>query len=148
MSSSHGIYLLDANVFIEAAKRYYAFDLVGSFWKELVSKAKKGRIESIDKVKLEINNKEDKLQEWAESDFLSWFRTTGQADVLNAYGKIMHRADNGVFYDKAKKDFADQNKADAWIVAYAMAEPCSGHTRAVQTGCKTQRSNSKRLPRV
>ena len=48
MSSSQGIYLLDTNVFIEAAKHYYAFDLVGSFWKELVSKAKEGRIESID----------------------------------------------------------------------------------------------------
>ena len=39
MSSSQGIYLLDVNVFIEAANRYYAFDLVGSFWKELVNKA-------------------------------------------------------------------------------------------------------------
>ena len=25
-------HLLDANVFIEAAKRYYAFDLAPSFW--------------------------------------------------------------------------------------------------------------------
>ena len=49
MSSSQGIYLLDTNVFIEAAKHYYAFDLVGSFWKELVSKAEEeGCIESID----------------------------------------------------------------------------------------------------
>ena len=39
MSSLQEIYLLDANVFIEAAKHYYAFDLVGSFWNELVNKA-------------------------------------------------------------------------------------------------------------
>ena len=122
MSSSQGIYLLDANVFIEAANRYYAFDLVGSFWKELVNKAEEGRIESIDKVKSEINDKEDQLQEWADSDFLPWFMATGQADVLTTYGKIMRWTDDGVFSDKAKKDFADQSKADAWIVAYAMAK--------------------------
>ena len=34
----------------------------------------------------------------------------------------MHWTDNGNFYDKAKKDFADQSKADAWIAAYAMAQ--------------------------
>ena len=124
MSSSQGIYLLDANVFIEAAKHYYAFDLVGSFWNELVNKAEEGHIESIDKVKLEIDNKKDKLQEWADGNFLPWFRATGQTDVLNAYGKIMRWADDGDFSDKAKKDFADQRKADAWIVAYAITKRC------------------------
>lgn len=44
-------YLLDANVFIEAARRYYAFDLVPSFWNKLVSLASNGDILSIDRVK-------------------------------------------------------------------------------------------------
>ena len=36
----------------------------------------------------------------------------------------MRWADDGDFSDKAKKDFADQSKADAWIVAYAMTKRC------------------------
>lgn len=75
MSSSQDMYLLDANVFIEAAKHYYAFDLVPSFWEELVNNARKARILSIDKVKAELDNKEDELKQWANSDFVQWFES-------------------------------------------------------------------------
>ena len=44
-------YVLDANVFIEAARRYYAFDLAPKFWESLVLHAADGRIQSIDRIK-------------------------------------------------------------------------------------------------
>ncbi|MHB9112955.1 MAG: DUF4411 family protein, partial [Thermoleophilia bacterium] len=40
-------YLLDANVFIEAANRYYAFDLVPAFWQALIDHATNGELLSI-----------------------------------------------------------------------------------------------------
>jgi len=30
------VYVLDANVFIEAARRYYAFDIAPKFWDTLI----------------------------------------------------------------------------------------------------------------
>jgi len=35
-------YVLDANVFIEAARRYYAFDIAPPFWESLVQHAANG----------------------------------------------------------------------------------------------------------
>jgi len=37
-------YILDANVFIEATRRYYAFDLAPKFWDSLVHYAANGQI--------------------------------------------------------------------------------------------------------
>ncbi len=37
--SAPPVYLLDANVFITASRRYYAFDLVPTFWSALVANA-------------------------------------------------------------------------------------------------------------
>ena len=37
-------YLLDANVFIEAKKRYYGFDFCPGFWQWLVVKNQEGKI--------------------------------------------------------------------------------------------------------
>lgn len=45
------IYLLDTNVFIEAARRYYSFDIAPAFWTALLYYAEKGNLHSIDKVK-------------------------------------------------------------------------------------------------
>ena len=47
-------YVLDANVFIEAAHRYYAFDLAPRFWESLEHHAANGRVRSIDRVRQEL----------------------------------------------------------------------------------------------
>lgn len=47
-------FVLDTNVLVEAHRRYYAFDIVPSFWRVLIELADKGYIISIDKVKNEL----------------------------------------------------------------------------------------------
>lgn len=59
-------FVLDANVFIEAARRYYAFDLAPGFWESLIHYAKNGRIRSIDRVKQELERGKDQLAEWGQ----------------------------------------------------------------------------------
>ncbi|MFZ4526127.1 MAG: DUF4411 family protein [Chlorobium sp.] len=58
------VYLLDANVLISAARLYYAFDIVPSFWNTLVQRASYGKIISIDRVCDEINRGDDELVTW------------------------------------------------------------------------------------
>jgi len=55
--SERPVYVLDANVFIEAAQRYYAFDLAPGFWQALLDHAKDGRIQSIDRVSVELSTR-------------------------------------------------------------------------------------------
>ena len=119
------IYLLDTNVFIEAARRYYAFDIAPSFWETLIDYAQNGRVLSIDRVKTEIDRGNDTLQEWARNDFHQWFRSTNRSVVIEAYRQIMawaHGQDQ--FSDAAKADFSKTDNADAWVVAYAKANGC------------------------
>ena len=117
------IYLLDANVFMEAARRYYAFDLVPFFWQALIEHAGNGRVMSIDRVKAEIDRGGDMLKDWANSAFHQWFESTNQDDVIEWYSKIMGWAyGNRQFTHAAKAEFARADNADAWVVAYAKAK--------------------------
>lgn len=80
---------------------------------------------SIDKVKTELDVKEDDLKEWANQEFEPWFQITYDVNVRREYGEIMKWVETSNFNDKAKMDFTDVDRADAWIIAYAKA---NGHT--------------------
>ena len=113
------IYVLDADVFIEAARRYYAFDLGSRFWDILLQHADNGAIESIDWVKKELEEGKDELVRWANGSFSHAFCSTDEEDVIESYGRVMTWVQGQPQYrDVAKADFA--NGADGWLVAYAM----------------------------
>jgi len=116
-------YVLDANVFIQAARRYYAFDVAPRFWDSLVQHAANGQILSIDRVKGELERGKDDIAEWAEANFSDAFPSTDEATVIQAYGQIMAWVQTqNQFSDAAKADFA--SGADGWLVAYARAKGC------------------------
>lgn len=116
-------YVLDANVFIEAARRYYAFDLVPKFWDSLVDQGKNGRILSIDRVKQELERGKDQLTTWAKERFSHAFVSTDDQDVIRAFAEVMAWVQaQSQFLDAAKADFA--NGADGWLVAYARVKRC------------------------
>ena len=111
-------YILDANVFIEAARHYYAFDIAPPFWKSLVHHADEGRIQSIDRVKQELERGKDELATWATEQFSDAFASTDEEDVIESYSEVMTWVQaQDQFLDAAKADFA--TGADGWLVAYA-----------------------------
>jgi len=115
------IYVLDANVFIEAARRYYAFDIAPPFWENLIHHAQNGRIQSIDRIKKELERGKDELADWATSQFSDAFASTDEEDVTSSYTEVIgwvYAQDQ--FSDAAKVDFADG--ADGWLVAYARSK--------------------------
>ena len=113
-------FVLDANVFINAHRLYYAFDIVPCFWSVLVELARKGLIASIDRVKDELQKNDDPLKKWALSEFDHWFLSTNTEEVLDSYGQLMVWSFGNPHYeDVAKHQFADE--ADSWLVAFAKA---------------------------
>ena len=110
-------FLLDANVFIEARRRYYSFQLVPGFWESLIWYHNQNRLESIDRVKVELIDEE--LEQWAEKVAPpTFFVSTDESAVIDAYGKIQSWAQgHPQFSPEAKAEFA--SNADAWLVAYA-----------------------------
>ncbi|HOV61693.1 MAG TPA: DUF4411 family protein, partial [Candidatus Hydrogenedentes bacterium] len=69
-------FLLDASVFIQAAQRYYAFDLAPGFWEALITHAEKQDLCSIDRVRDELLRGNDDLAEWAREKFRDYFMST------------------------------------------------------------------------
>jgi predicted nucleic acid-binding protein len=111
-------YLLDANVFITAARQYYPFDFAPGFWKCLEEHAKTERVQSIDRVKDELLRGKDDLADWAKGAFAGAFASTSHPDVLAIFAQIMTWAQSqSQFMDAAKAQFA--GCADGWLVAYA-----------------------------
>jgi len=114
-------YLLDSNVFIEAHRRYYAFELCPGFWDSIPLFHASGRIQSIDKVREELRTG-DPLDHWAEhtaEDTL--FADTQLPDVAAEFQAMMRWVQtNPQFHPEAKSEFA--SVADGWLAAYAKAK--------------------------
>ena len=78
-------------MFIEAARRYYAFDLAPRFWESLVEHANNGRIESVDRVKQELERGKDELAEWADSCFVHAFASTDEVSYESILRRLRQR---------------------------------------------------------
>ena len=133
-------YLLDANVFIEAHRRYYAFDLCPGFWRSLEHHHGLGRVHSIKRVEAELI-KGDALEAWAVSDApRGFFLPDDGPEVQVWFGKMMTWVQgNAQFNPSAKAEFA--SVADGWLMAYAKA-----HDLVLVTHEVYNRDAKKRVP--
>lgn len=124
MSSSKK-FLLDANVFIEAHKKYYAFDICSGFWKALERQYRLGTLASIDRIKVELTQRRkkdeepDALSDWAnKSAPEGFFKGTTDLAVIKTFGHMANWVQGSQqFKDSAKQEFADVS--DGWLIAYA-----------------------------
>jgi hypothetical protein len=118
-------FVLDANVLIDAHRRYYSFDIAPCFWRVVLDLASEGHVMSIDRVKQELMNsdEEDALNKWANSDFNQWFLSTDSEEVFQAYSEVINwSVGQAQYFDYAKAEFA--GIADSWLVAFAKAKDC------------------------
>jgi len=123
-------FLLDANVFIEAKRRYYAFDLCPGFWDCLTSLHGAGHLYSIDRIKKELEGdrakkelerENDELVEWLSEAMPSdCFLSTDDDSVISCYRQIISWVyEQEQFKNEAKTEFGES--ADGWLVTCAKA---------------------------
>lgn len=111
-------FLIDANIFITAKNLYYQFGFCQTFWDFLVAMHQRSIIFSIQSVKQEIIIKNDPLKIWVEALPDTFFEDHYQS--ANSYRKLMDYAQDLNVLQIAKDEFADQNNADAWLLAHAL----------------------------
>lgn len=113
-------FLLDTNFFIQSHMQYLPLDIALSFWDKIDSLATKGKIASIDKVYNEIAKYEGAVKKWV-NDYLpfEFFQETNSC--INEYMHLMQWAQqrSNHYLPQAISDFADINRADAWLIAMA-----------------------------
>lgn len=120
MSGTLETYLLDANVFIQAKRRFYPFDLAPGYWDALCWHRAAGRVCSLDRVGGELERGGDDLWTWARDTF----GQEGFPDSFGcaaAYGQMVAWVQaQAQFTPAAKSEF--MSVADGWLAAYAMKE--------------------------
>lgn len=112
------VFVLDANVFIEAHRRYYGLDLCPGFWECLRHYGAHRNLTSIDRVRQELLQGGDALSEWIKNAPEELFRSSAEPAVVDVFEETMTWVDENVqFRREAKEEFA--TVADGWLAAYA-----------------------------
>lgn len=112
-------YLLDANVLMEAKRRYYRFGLCPGFWDCIAWQFKQGTLGSIDRIKKEIDHGKDDLTQWAkQSAPKGFFAATTETEVAAWFSQmVVWTQAEKQYHPEAKAEFAAGN--DGWLIAYA-----------------------------
>lgn len=111
-------FLLDANVFIEARNRYYAFDICPGFWEWLADEENGGRVLTLEAVRDELMGREDDLAEWTRGRPGSFFEPPDAA-VLPPLATLATWVRTQRYRPSAVAEFLAS--ADYYLIASAMA---------------------------
>jgi predicted nucleic acid-binding protein len=115
------MYLLDANVFIEAYRRYYSFEVVPAFWEWLDQAHTDGRVASVRKVFEELTGRGDDLSAWAGAR--RPFFLDEDEKVLSSLTAAATWATSNSYRASAVSDFLESG--DYFLIGHAHAH---GHT--------------------
>lgn len=116
-------YVVDSNFFIEAHRATYPLDVAHSFWNKVKQLADEQKIISVDKVKKEIYDHEDALKLWCVANLPEgFFKDT--TIILTEYARVATWANsrNGHYMPNALAEFLHADEADAYLVAYSLAD--------------------------
>jgi hypothetical protein len=142
------LYVLDTNIFIQAHRVSYPLDVAKSFWNLIHTLASDGKIITIDKVKAEIDNNDDELSEWIDSNLPEeFFKPSDTEKVLAEYALMAPWAESrSDHYQRGAIDeFLDFDNADAWLVSYCKA---TGDTLVTQETSNPGRKNRIPIPQA
>lgn len=138
-------YLFDSNIFIQAHRMYYPFDVVPSFWNKIVELSNNGIIMSIDKVKKELcdTSNPDQLSHWCEFKLDDNF-FADSTSCVDIYSQIALWINSSTYFQQSAKDeFLATDLADPWLIAYAKK---NGLTIVTHEISQPQRKNKIKIP--
>jgi len=122
MNNGQKVYLMDSDTFIAPYRTYYPFDFAPSFWEFLGNNILNGNIAVLKKVYDEVSKGADELSVWIKSLGLMTVDHR-KPNVISKYQDVLaHIQTSTTLYNtKALTEWSDSNRADAWLVAVAMA---------------------------
>ena len=138
------MYLLDANVFIEAKNFYYRFDTFPGFWEWLDTKQSIKLIASIEPICEEILKGNDELADWIKPRKDSgWFLPVDDLETQQNLSQIAAWVMGQPFKESAKPEFL--SGGDPWLIAKAKT---LGATIVTQETFDAQSRKKVKIPNV
>ncbi|PSJ71824.1 DUF4411 domain-containing protein [Sphingobacteriales bacterium UPWRP_1] len=140
------VYVLDSNFFIQAHRFHYPIDVAAGFWNKVRQLAEEGRVISIDKVKKELYDKNDALEDCCKNNLPEdFFKDTSV--VMAAYAQVTAWAmsRSGFYLPYALNEFLDADEADAFLVAYCLADSANRFV-VTQEVSEPNRQNKVKIP--
>lgn len=134
------VYLVDANVLINAKNTYYPFELVPGFWSWVEQQARDGQLFSIIQVRAELTRGDDQLARWVRilpTGF--WLKGTPASAV--ALGELATWAQSGHYSSTAVQTFFQS--ADYHLAAQAKA---TSYTAVTNETPEPRRKSEIKLP--
>ena len=122
------VYLLDANVFIQAKNLHYGFDFCPAFWDWIIDQDTKGRVKSIEKIGDELEAGQDDLATWAKARGNGFFMKPTQ-DLLKSMPTVSAWVKAQQYQPAAVNTFFQV--ADYYLVAHALAHKCTVVTHEI-----------------
>jgi len=138
------LYLLDANVLIDAHRDYYSIDRVPEFWDWLKHQGTRGNVKIPVEVYEEIKQGKDDIAKWAKQDHVKRVLLFEEEADVTLVSRVV---DEGYGSDLSD-DEVEKLGRDPFLIAYAFADP--GERCVVTTEVskpKRQRAN-RHLPDV
>ena len=130
------VYLIDANIFIEANNRYYGLNFCPAFWDWLIIQNKAGKVASVEKVAEELLD--EKIKTWAEARGASFFLAPDGV-VLDKLQIVSNWVKERYLESDERQKFLEG--ADYWLIAHALA-----HSHTVVT--QERASDSPKRPKI
>ena len=134
------MYLIDADVLIQAKNLHYGFDFCPAFWNWLIDAHSADLVFSITEIREEVLRGEDELTEWVrhlpETFFIGTPPTIG-----THYTTVTKWADTADYFDTAKRGFL--SAADYHLVCSARA---TGYTVVTQEASAPDAKAKIKLP--
>ncbi len=140
------VYVLDSNFFIQAHRFHYPIDVAAGFWNKVRQLAEQGRIISIDKVKKELYDKNDALEDWCRNNLPDdFFKDTSILMPVYAQVTAWAMSRSGHYLPNALNEFLDADEADAFLVAYCLPE-ITNRILVTQEVSEPNRKNKVKIP--
>lgn len=134
-------YYLDANIFIEASRRYYGFDFCPAFWNWLLAQNDAGKVFSVQAVAQELADGNDELKEWAEAQGEK-FLIPPESHVETRLEQIQSWVAAQKYTPSAIAEFLES--ADHYIISQALADNRNLITHEIPSDTK----NRVKIPNV
>lgn len=138
------MYLLDANVLIDANRDYYPIDRVPEFWIWLLEMGKAGHIKIPEEIYEEIAAGNDELAKWAK---LSETEDALMLDEEVDVGLVNHVVSNGYAADLTDQEIATLGR-DPFLTAYAIAAPNDRIVVTTEGSRPSKRRQNRKVPDV